>query len=272
MDNPASIQGEPVSPRRTRIAFSIGMTSLLIAIVVVGQLARSNFLAEGIHRLWFGNRSEISVVTASYGLNCRDFPVPPPFPKSTTPGNVTAPLKQACDGTPQCDYVIDAAKIGDPANSCGKDFRIEYLCTGSAAATVQPRTEFVPAEANGKSVTLTCQGKNSASAAGANKDRAGITVKAASYGLNCRDFPVPANFSKSTTPGNATVPLKQACDGRDQCDYVIDHFKIGDPAHGCPKDFSVEYLCPGSPVTKVETLAAEAEGKTAELTCAASDH
>jgi peptidoglycan/LPS O-acetylase OafA/YrhL len=152
IDDPESAQAVCTSPLPTRLIFSISMTFLLAALAVIGQVARSNYFSARIHRFWFGDRPEISVLIASYGLNCRDFPVPANFPKLTTPGNVTASVKQACDGRVQCNYIVDAFELGDPANGCSKDFSAEYFCT----RLQETKTAFLPAEANGRSIVLTC--------------------------------------------------------------------------------------------------------------------
>jgi hypothetical protein len=292
MNNPESIQPRPVSSVRTRVVFSIGMICLLIGIAVIGQAARSSYVAERLHKLLYGDRAEISVVTASYGLNCRDFPVPTGLPKRTDQGNETAVMKRYCDGRELCNYLVDVNVIGDPANGCGKEFAVDYICTGSSTRW----TATILAEANGKWVTLTCAGVNAPGPGAAAIDRntkvnqptsdttppngrgspaeaedtySAITVVTASYGVNCRDFPVPTGFPKLTDLGNVTEALKRACDDRSVCNFVIDHTKIGDPAHGCPKDFSVDYLCPGSKTLKTATVAAEADNKTIVLACKA---
>ena len=160
-ERPAAAQSEPVASRRGRMVFTSGMIVAVASIACLGQVARSEYVGLKVHRFWFGDRPEISIVTATYGLNCRDFTVPAEFPKWTTPGNVTRALRQDCDGRAQCNYVVDASTIGDPANGCAKDFSVEYFCVTSQkvkAELQQTRTEFISAEANGKITTLKCAG------------------------------------------------------------------------------------------------------------------
>jgi peptidoglycan/LPS O-acetylase OafA/YrhL len=157
-DEVAGKEASPVSARasvvaRSSVAHPASALAAIVMLVAVGQAARSEYFAAKFHRLWYGQRSEISVVVASYGLNCAKFIVPAPFPKTTTPGNVSAALKRACDGRQYCDYTIDVSSIGDPANSCGKDFSVEYACSGSPGT----KLAYLAAEANGKAVTLVCQ-------------------------------------------------------------------------------------------------------------------
>jgi peptidoglycan/LPS O-acetylase OafA/YrhL len=154
-------QSEPVASRRGRVIFASGMIIVLVGIACLGQTARSEYVGLKVHRFWFGDRPEVSVVSATYGLNCRDFTVPAGFQKWTIPGNVTRVLKQDCDGRAQCSFVVDAGRIGDPANGCGKDFSVEYFCVTSQMPKVESRqtkAEFISAEANGKIASLTCDG------------------------------------------------------------------------------------------------------------------
>jgi hypothetical protein len=144
------------------VAFFSGMLSLVGYLVpgLVGSLVPSGELALRMHRFWFGNRPEISVMVGSYGLNCVDYQVPTGFTNSTATGNVTKQVKLACDGRAQCNYVVDVSMIGDPATGCGKDFSVEYFCKmprGAEAESQEVKTEFVPAEANGKMVILACK-------------------------------------------------------------------------------------------------------------------
>ena len=144
---------KPVSPLWARVSLSGGMMAVLVSIVVVGQAGRSERIAAVVHRLWFGERSEVAVGTATYGLNCRNFSVPANLSNSAAPGNASAPVKRACNGLTRCEYTVDVLIIGDPANSCGKEFLVEYRCTGSR----ELKSAFLPAEANGKTVTLMCE-------------------------------------------------------------------------------------------------------------------
>jgi hypothetical protein len=59
----------------------------------------------------------IKVVSGTYGRNC-----------NAKAGNATAQLAKACDGQNNCDFVIDMAKLEDPAPNCSKDFAAEWKC------------------------------------------------------------------------------------------------------------------------------------------------
>jgi len=143
----------PISSLGARLAFSVSVLTLLGLIAVVGQAARTDYVATALRRLWFGDRPEISIGTASYGLNCRNFPVPAPHPNTVGLGNASTAMRTACNGRQRCEYAVDISRIGDPANSCGKEFLVEYRCTGSQVV----KTAFLPAEAHGKTLTLDCK-------------------------------------------------------------------------------------------------------------------
>lgn len=83
-----------------------------------------------------------------------------------------------------------------------------------------------------------------------------IVVRYATYGANCR-----------AQPGNATVNVQGACDGKTNCDYEVSVGKLGDPAGGCGKDFAVEYECGANSTARTENVPAEANGHTVHLSC-----
>jgi peptidoglycan/LPS O-acetylase OafA/YrhL len=152
-DRLESMRTELVTPFRASLVFSGASIAFLAAIVVAGQTVRSNYVAAKVHRLWYGNRLEISVDAATYGLNCSNFSVPANFPKLTTRGNVSDAVKRFCDGQTQCKFTVNVLNIGDPANGCGKEFEVEYHCTDSDVR----KSALLPAEANGKTLTFDCQ-------------------------------------------------------------------------------------------------------------------
>jgi hypothetical protein len=98
----------------------------------------------------------ISIVEATYGMNCKDAKVPPPHPNAVSAGNVTKPVSDACDRKDRtCTFTVDHTRIGDPANSCPKDFAIKYKCGDDKTineANLSP-------EADGKSITISCPKK-----------------------------------------------------------------------------------------------------------------
>lgn len=83
-----------------------------------------------------------------------------------------------------------------------------------------------------------------------------IAVRSATYGANC-----------SAQAGNATDELQSACGGKASCDYDVDVNKLGDPADGCEKDFTVEYVCSTNSAAKTTKVPNEANGNTARLSC-----
>ncbi len=60
-----------------------------------------------------------------------------------------------------------------------------------------------------------------------------IHVRSATYGENC-GAPI----------GNATSDVQMSCNGDQKCTYTVDTVRLGDPAPGCSKAFTVEeYEC-----------------------------
>src|SRR5262249_2754369 len=69
-----------------------------------------------------------------------------------------------------------------------------------------------------------------------------IRVAEATYGLNCREFKPSEGRENRVVKGNATEAVKKACDGaKGTCPFVVDAGRLGDPAPGCQKDFTVRW-------------------------------
>lgn len=96
---------------------------------------------------------EIRIVEATYGLNCKDFKVPAPAMNGVRLGNASEPVANSCMRVRgSCTYPVDVVRLGDPANSCAKDFSVKWRC----GAESDIRQAYLPAEANGKSVAISC--------------------------------------------------------------------------------------------------------------------
>jgi len=70
-----------------------------------------------------------------------------------------------------------------------------------------------------------------------------IKVISATYGMN-----YGASF------GNVTNHLAEICDGKVECEYVIDYKVIGDPFPNRRKDYSVEWQCGRDPERHVMSV------------------
>ncbi len=79
----------------------------------------------------------------------------------------------------------------------------------------------IQAEASGKSLSILCKNNNK------------IEISEASYGKNCK----PTNLN------NELNNLQTICNNKQQCEYKINHLKIGDPAIGCAKTYIYKYKC-----------------------------
>lgn len=85
-----------------------------------------------------------------------------------------------------------------------------------------------------------------------------IVVISATYGGNCG------------SPSGVTQHLANACEGKQRCDYLVDHQTIGDPAYGCRKDYVYRWQCEGGqahPPVQEQRVAPEASGQYASLWC-----
>jgi hypothetical protein len=65
--------------------------------------------------------------------------------------------------------------------------------------------------------------------------------------------------------------VKQAvtshCTRHKSCSYKVDVYNIGDPVHGCAKDFTASYRCSGDPRLRTVSLPAEANLGTVTFSC-----
>lgn len=86
-----------------------------------------------------------------------------------------------------------------------------------------------------------------------------IIVAEATYGLNC---------AAGVKVGNATQAVAAACGVKmTNCAYVVTIEALGDPAPGCPKDFTVKWHCDGSHELFHANTAPESAGQTVHLNC-----
>lgn len=95
-----------------------------------------------------------------------------------------------------------------------------------------------------------------------------IRVVEATYGLNCRDFKPPEGRANRVAKGNATEVVKNACgNAKNTCPFVVDVGRLGDPAPGCQKDFTVRWRCGDLERIHQVFLIEEAHTKSAPLAC-----
>src|SRR4051794_32295459 len=157
--------------------------------------------------------SGLIIRAATYGASC-----------GAPSGNVTKDLASSCNGRADCNYIVDVDRLGDPAPRCGKDFQGEYSCA--------PDTELLrkqlPAEAGLKSqLQLSCTPEAEQVVAPAAPTPttpepvvdSGLNIRTATYGGSC-----------GAPSGNATKDLGSSCNGRADCNYVVDVDRLGDPA------------------------------------------
>ncbi len=84
-----------------------------------------------------------------------------------------------------------------------------------------------------------------------------IEVLDATYGANCT----------AKAAGNVTQYVAKICGVTFNCSLPIDYSKMGDPAPGCAKDFSLKYRCGQQSESRALAVSPEASGKTLKLEC-----
>ena len=99
------------------------------------------------------NANRIHVTEATYGNSCKDVAPPDGHPNLVKPGNATAAVSEDCENKKaSCTFTVDAARLGDPAPGCGKDFTVTWRCGADQAAL----KAYLSAEANNRSALLSC--------------------------------------------------------------------------------------------------------------------
>jgi hypothetical protein len=86
--------------------------------------------------------------------------------------------------------------------------------------------------------------------------RRGILVTSATYGASCGQ---PA--------GNVTEYVSSTCNREDTCKYHVQWERIGDPAPGCKKDFSVQWVCSNGTAGSAYAPAEAGYGSIVTLKC-----
>lgn len=85
-----------------------------------------------------------------------------------------------------------------------------------------------------------------------------LKVVSGTYGRSC-----------NAKPGNDTVPLARACNGKASCDYAVTPVAIEGAPAGCAADFAAEWKCGSGAVVYSATLPPAAVPKeTLHLACA----
>jgi len=173
----------------------------------------------------------IDVLSATYGSNC-----------GASQDNVLSHLAHACNGEITCSYTINHEVIGDPARGCAKN----YIATYSCGILDKPKNIFVDPEATYHRITLDCRNL--------------IEVISAEYGRGT-----------CSTWSDVTSDIRNFCNGKAQCTYLINHNRIGDPARGCHKDYYVKWRCGNKSIStydeRVGGFQSEASGTTVTLSC-----
>jgi hypothetical protein len=97
-----------------------------------------------------------------------------------------------------------------------------------------------------------------------------IHVTSATYGESCRGFVPALGYHNRVRSGNYSVAASQICDNTDViCPLFVDSYRIGDPAVGCAKNFTVAWRCGTDRTVHELDLTPEADEKIAWIGCQA---
>jgi hypothetical protein len=96
----------------------------------------------------------ITIIAATYGMNCIHFKPHDGRANKVSHGNATSFVAPLCNGKSSCAFRIEWQKIGDPAYGCMKDFAVSYLCDGKYPAKTSTAS---PEAGHGSTVTMSCQ-------------------------------------------------------------------------------------------------------------------
>jgi len=129
----------------------------------------------------------------------------------------------------------------------------------------KPGFPLVPALVNAAAiaatVVLVVQNGLVIAHAGRSLALSGVQIVSATYGENC-----------GAAKGNATLKVQAECQGRTECDYVVNAARLGDPAPGCGKTFAVNFRCaPRRDVSNISLPAEAGLGSLARLSCNKDD-
>lgn len=175
----------------------------------------------------------IWVTKASYGAN---------YDPARAANNVYTDIATQCNGKADCLYVVDFHRIGDPFPNVRKNYEVLYTCG------TDQRRAYAPGEAGlGSRIELSCT-----------VTAGHITVRKATYG---------GNIDPARAANNAYADVAGQCNGKADCDYVVDVRRLGDPFVFKMKDYEVLYSC--GPDEKRGYAPAEAGlGSHVPLSCA----
>ena len=149
------------------MVFRISLTVMFVVVMAASwwvTLQAMNFMdrprsgiASGAGRTFFSGSAEpITIVEATYGMNCKNFNVAPPNENRVRAGNATQAMAAACDRQKgSCRFPVDVRQLGDAASGCSKDFEAKWQCPPSGQINVAR----LPAEANGRNIEVACPPK-----------------------------------------------------------------------------------------------------------------
>ena len=140
------LAGEPETPlgRYKRNLIVAALALVVLATVPAGI----------VYLIHWTTVPRITILAATYGGNCTGLGAPDGSRYSIARGNMTASISKKCglnDGV--CTVFVDLSDFADPAPMCAKELAVSWRCS----AGERERRSSIPAEALGKSLTLSCR-------------------------------------------------------------------------------------------------------------------
>jgi hypothetical protein len=166
-------------------------------------------------------------------------------------GDVTAPIRDVCDGKTSCSYKkgSDPGDVVQPANSCKAVYSVDYKCEG------EPVRSFREEGRNlfGGILKIDCR---NTSYLARDPMPYGIQIAYSTFG------------GDSGGPiGNATTPVAAHCQGRTDCTLIVDPTKLGVGMNASSGRLQIVYRCDRELATRVVTVPVAESGQAVRLSC-----
>jgi hypothetical protein len=180
---------------------------------------------------WYRNKSPrtriININSATYGQNC----------DNTLNNNVKSKMSSLCDGTNQCNFIVNNNTFGVNENNntisgCSKNLKISYSCgLGNNQYFLDPIFY------EGDNTNINC-----------NLENGKIHILSGSYGTSCDPKLI----------GNVTTKIIPTCENKNECTISTQVNVLGNPTESienCVNDLTVFYKCnPRDYVAKSKTV------------------
>lgn len=166
--------------------------------------------------------------------------------------DVTAPIRDVCDGKTACSYKKggDPRDAAQPAQACKAVYLVDYKCDGEPVRSLREEGR----DAFGGELKIDCR---AISYLARDPMPYGIQVAYATFG------------GQSGAPnGNATTPVAARCQGLNDCAFAVDPAKLAVGMKAATADLEIVYRCDREVATRIFTAAEAKAGDMVRLSCA----